>query len=376
MHLLLALALAMQAHAGDGSATAAKRAEAWRAAMERSFATSDGTGLYREETPGRRGDPLHATEWPFSQAHVALLDLAMIRGATGARYAPALARVRKAQQLYWSKTSRTGRPGHLSRVVPPLGRGDELYYDDNEWVGLAEVQHHLFRRDAESLRNARAIFHLIRSGWSDDPRLPSPGGVRWTQDPKNGDRNTVSNMPGAELGLRLHQITGERAFIDEAMRWYRWTNATLQRRDGLYHDHIKRDGTIDTRIWTYNQGVPVGVNVLLWRITGQDRYLAEAKRIAAASYDWFVTAGRLDDQPAAFNAIYFKNLFLLESVTGETRYRRAMRAYADRMWRTRRDAVSGIFRIRHRRAELINTAAMAQIEAVLAWDPRDWEKLY
>lgn len=373
-----ALAGLLAALAARGSAAAAplSRAEAWRVALERAFALNDGTGLYREMVPVRANDAQYTTEWPFSQAHVAYLDLAMIGGTTGERYAAGLKSVRRAQQAFWSETTRSGRAGHLSRVVAPLGKGDELYYDDNEWVGLAEVQHHLFRRDAVSLRHARAIFDLLRSGWSSDATLPSPGGVAWTQDPKNGDRNTVSNMPGAQLGLRLHQITGEAGYLDDALRWYRWTNATLQRADGLYHDHIKRDGTIDRRVWSYNQGVPVGVNVLLAQATGERRYLDEAKRIAEASYDWFVTRGRLDGEPPPFNAIYLKNLLLLEHVAGGTRYSAAMRAYADRMWRLRRDRATGLWQRKGRRAELIDTAAMVQVEAVLAWPRERWAMLY
>ena len=360
--------------AARAAAPAESRAEQWHAAMERAFAVGDGTGLYREYHPAEAGDERYSTEWPFSQAHAGVLDLAMVPGAIGRRFAPALTAIRAAQQRYWATTSTTGRAGHLAKVVPPLGQGDDLFYDDNEWVGLAEVQHHRFRRDAESLRRARAIFALIRSGWSEEKGLPSPGGVVWTQKRDNGDRNTVSNMPAAQLGVRLYLLTRERGFLDDALRYYRWTNATLQRPDGLYADHIKRDGTIEQRVWTYNQGVPVGVNVLLWRATGEERYLAEARRIAAASYRWFVTSGRVDDQPPPFNAIYFKNLLLLAAVTGERRDLEAMRGYAERMWR-RRNSV-GLVRFPNRRAELIDTAALVQVEAVLAWRRSDWPLLY
>ncbi|MDP5279514.1 glycoside hydrolase family 76 protein [Sphingomonas sp. DG1-23] len=351
------------------------RAESWRAAMERGFALDDGTGLYREYAPAAADDAKYATEWPFSQAHIAYLDLVMADASSARRYDAALADIRAAQQLYWANTSATGRPGYLSRVVAPLGQGDDLYYDDNLWVGLADVQHHRFRGDIASLERARAVFELIRSGWSTDADLPSPGGVRWTQKADNGDRNTVSNMPAAQLGLRLHQITGERAYLDDALRFYRWTNAVLQRPDGLYHDHLKRDGTVEKTVWTYNQGVPVGVNVLLWQATREARYLAEARRIAAASTKRF-TIERLDRQPPPFNAIYFKNLLLLESATGGRQHPAAMRAYADRMWRHRRDAASGLCRPREGRAELIDTAAMVQIEAVLSWAPSNWSRLY
>jgi len=357
------------------AAIPATRAESWRAAMERGFALADGTGLYREYAPATAKDEKYATEWPFSQAHIAYLDLVMTDAASARSHGAALDRVRAAQQRYWSDTSTTGRPGYLSRVAAPLGGGDDLYYDDNEWVGLADVQHYRFRGDRASLERAKAVFELIRSGWSTDADLPSPGGVRWTQKADNGDRNTVSNMPAAQLGLRLHQITGERAYLDDALRYYRWTNAVLQRPDGLYHDHLKRDGTIEKTVWTYNQGVPVGVNTLLWRATRDARYLAEAKRIASASLERF-TIERLDGQPPPFNAIYFKNLLLLDSVIGEQRHIAAMRAYADHMWRNRRDPASGLCRPRKGRAELIDTAAMVQIEAVLNWAPKRWSELY
>jgi hypothetical protein len=369
-----ALAISPAAYAAKPAGAA--RAVAWQAALERAFAVNDGTGLYREWYPAEPKDDRYSTEWPFSQAHIGLLDLSSVPGAVGRRFAPALARVRAAQQLYWSPTSTSGKPGHLAKVPPPRGPGDDLYYDDNEWVALAAIQHHLFRKDAASLAHARDIFELVRSGWSTDPKLPSPGGVRWTQKADNGDRNTVSNMPGAQIGVRLFELTRDRSYLDDALRYYRWTNATLQRPDGLYHDHLKTDGRIDERVWSYNQGVPVGVNVLLSRATGETRYLDEAKRIAAAAHAWFVTGNRMDREPPPFAAIYFKNLLLLESVTGGRTYRDAMRAYADRMWTTRRDPESGVLRPLRGRAELIDTGAIVQVEAVLAWNPADWPKLY
>jgi hypothetical protein len=357
------------------AAPAASRAEQWRAAMERGFALNDGTGLYREYAPAAVSDAKYATEWPFSQAHIAYLDLAMTDAAAARRHGAALAKVRAAEQLYWSDTSATGRGGYLSRVVPPLSTGDDLYYDDNEWVGLAQVQHYRFAKNPASLAHAKAVFELIRSGWSDDARLPSPGGVRWTQKADNGDRNTVSNMPAAQLGLRLHQITGDRAYLDDALRYYRWTNAVLQRPDGLYHDHLKTDGTVEKTVWTYNQGVPIAVNALLWQVSGEARYLEEARRIAAASRQRF-TIAQLDRQPPPFNAIYFKNLLLLDGIAKTRQHRPHMQAYADHMWRNRRDATTGLCRPREGRLELIDTAAMVQIEAVLGWAPEKWTALY
>ncbi|NYT41472.1 glycosyl hydrolase [Sphingomonas sp. R-74633] len=361
------------------AAASAQHAEELLAATRKYLGTGDDTGLYQEQYPAHSPDGKHADEWPFSQVHIGVLDLSNVPG-TGERYRDTLAAHRKAQMLYWVSRSATGLPGFASRVGPPHGRGGDLYYDDNDWVGLAAIQHWLLYKDTESLDLAKAIFALVSAAWDDNPKHPAPGGLFWSQQPGNSDRNTVSNMPAAQLGVRLYQATGDKAYLDEALRFYTWTNSALQRPDGLYLDHLDLAGKIDTRIFSYNQGVPIGVNVLLHEATGDAKYLAEAKRIAEASFDHFVTGRQLDRHSVQFNAIWFKNLLLLESVTGGTRYRDAIRDYAARMWREHRDPKTGLLVRqdgRHRgEIHLIDQGAMLQILAVLAWDPKDYGKLY
>ena len=357
----------------------AKRAERSYAALRKHFATSH--GLYREQYPVDPADRPYSFEWPYSQAHVAVLDLTGMAGA-GRRYRDALAAHRHAQQHYWSDAGSTGKPGFASYVMPPYGDGGDFFYDDNEWVALADLQHHAIYRDRASLREAGTLFDLVVSGWHDDSHA-APGGVFWTQAPWSDDRNTVSNMPGAQVGLRLHQLTGRRSYLDWSLRMYRWTNRHLQRPDGLFHDHLDLQGTVEKTIWSYNQGVPVSVNALLYEITRQRRYLDEAVRIAQAATDFYAEADgdqtRLDGQPPFFNSIYFKNLLRLESITGGRRHQRAMEAYADRVWETRRDPGTGLFDFGDDaevagRTQMIEQAAMIQILAVLAW-PRDRYRL-
>jgi rhamnogalacturonyl hydrolase YesR len=182
----------------------------------------------------------------------------------------------------------------------------------------------------------------------------------------------------SELGLRLHLITGRRTYLDWALRAYRWTNAHLQRDNGLYDDHLSLTGTVEDTVWSYNQGVPVGVNVLLHAVTGKRRYLDEAERIAAAAQTWFADAAHaLEDQPPAFNSIYFKNLLLLDAATGRSRHRRAMQAWADHVWRHQRDQATGLFHVDAKApgsTQLIEQAAMVQVYALLAW-PRSRYRL-
>jgi rhamnogalacturonyl hydrolase YesR len=139
-------------------------------------------------------------------------------------------------------------------------------------------------------------------------------------------------MPAAELGLRLYEITGKRAYLDDAKRFYDWTNANLQSLSGLYWDHVNLSGDVEKTFWTCNQGVPIAVNVLLYKATHDRTYLTRAERIAEAAYSLYVTGDRLKSQPVYFNSIFFKNLLLLESVTGGNTYRQAMADYADWLW--------------------------------------------
>jgi hypothetical protein len=362
--------------AAAGGSSWAQRAAQTDAALQSHFAAADGSGLYREQYPVEATDNTYSYEWPFSQEHVATLDLTAMAG-NGDAYRSALADRDAAQMHYWEDTSKTGQAGFASGAVPPYAGGGDLFYDDNEWVGLQDVQHYAFFHDTASLQQARTIFALVESGWDTDSSHADPGGVFWTQAPWSSDRNTVSNMPGAELGLRLYQLTGNDEYLQWALRMYHWTNTYLQRPDGLYWDHINLQGDVEKTIWSYNQGVPVGVNVLLFQITHEHSYLAEAQRIAQASLAFYGASG-LDKQPPYFNSIYFKNLLLLQSVAGGNTYRQQLADYADRMWTTRRDAATGLFHFAagDPHVQMIEQAAMTQVFAVLAWRPTDYHRLY
>ncbi|MFJ1967287.1 glycoside hydrolase family 76 protein [Streptomyces sp. NPDC087903] len=353
---------------------ALSRARAAYAALDKHLGATDGSGLVREQYPAASGDNPYSYEWPFSQVHIAALDLA----AADKAYESELTARAKAQEHYWhAGGGTTGLPGYDSYPDAPYGSGGDMFYDDNEWVGLAKVQRHLQTGDTAALARAKEIFALVRSGWDTDTTHAAPGGVFWTQATWSHDRNTVSNMPGAQLGLRLHLITGESGYLDWAKRFYDWTNTHLQSPGGLYWDHLDLEGTIEKTVWSYNQGVPVGVNVLLHRATRERVYLRRAERIAEAAYAYYVTQGRLFSQPVFFNSIFFKNLLLLESVTGDDKYHRAMADYADQVWSTMRDPSTGLVHFDSSGGtQAIQQAALAQLYAVLAWPRALWPTLY
>lgn len=354
-----------------------ERAIASYNAMQRYLYKTDGSSLYLEQYPAATEDRPYAFEWPFSQAHIATIDLSNIPGATGRSYRSAVADRSRGQEHYWNTTSTTGFAGYDSYPRSPYGGGGDLFYDDNEWVALAKIQLYKTVRDQAALNRAKEIFDLVVSGWDTDPSHPAPGGVFWTQAPWSNDRNTVSNMPGAQVGLRLYQATGKKDYFSWSKKMYDWTNEHMFAPNGLFWDHIDLAGTIEKTQWSYNQGVPVGVNTLFYQITRDRTYLRRAENITDAALAFYATDDRLHGQPAFFNSIFFKNLLLLQSVNHNQRYVRAMQAYADRVWDSNRDAETGLFRFgTSTRTQLLEQAAMTQIYAVLAWSPSEYGNLY
>jgi uncharacterized protein YyaL (SSP411 family) len=254
------------------------------------------------------------------------------------------------------------------------GSGGRKFFDDNAWSGLDLVEVYRLTGDAAALARAREVFEFTISGWDNTATNPDPGGVWWSQqnpNPRFAHRNTISTASSAELAAQLFEATGRTHsdYLGWAKRMYAWVEAYLAGSNGLYGDHVDLAGQVDPGQLTYNQGTMVGAGVLLYRLTDEPAYLARARATADTSLDVF---GPDFAQPPAYNAVYFRNLLLLEAETGDQRYRTAMRAYADQIWDTLRDPETGLFNFaygRNRSVEphrLVDQAAMLQIYALLA----------
>jgi len=359
----VAAALQTTAAAGKGDISRpTERAAASYAALDEYF--DAGSGLLLEEYPNTTSNP-YSYIWPYSQAVIAAENLAGIPG-NGLRWKSEAERRLDGYQPYWN--AGTTPKGYDSYLRPPLGQGGDKFYDDNEWIGLNLIQHFKRTGDRSSLARAKEIFTLVVHGWDDDPSHPCPGGVYWTQAPWSQDRNTVSNGPGAELGLHLYLLTRDKHYLTWSKKMYDWTQNCMLAPNGLYWDHIDLAGNIEKTQWSYNQGVMIGAATLLYKATGEKKYLTSARSVAAASLAFYGSEDRLWKQPARFNSIYFKNLLILDSVSPNPAYRSAMEAYAERAWAEARDPETGLFHFEgDRPVQLLEQAGMVQIDALLAW---------
>jgi predicted alpha-1,6-mannanase (GH76 family) len=289
----------------------------------------------------------------------------------------------RALQRYWD----SGRPPRAYASDPPSARvGGERYYDDNAWVGLALVELERLRPGSGWLDRADELYRFALGGWAAE-RTPNPGGVFWVEQgrgigARNHDRNVVSTAPNAALGLHLAELKASLSSGDDgvgAQQMYDWVLGTLDASretdspgTGLFWDKLRGDGTIDRALWSYNQGNMIGLNVLLARSTDGPAapYIERAERIARKSLRHF--SGAHDRQPAAFNAIFARNLLLLHDATADERLRAemidALRRYGDWAWEDRRDSRDR-FHLDPGGVTLLNQSGIVQVLAMLAWDP-------
>lgn len=371
-----ALVGAPLAHAADRPivdyGTYARRARASCAALQRYFYDRE-TSLYLETYPREGGNPWSYV-WPFSQAMIATQAVAGIP-AIGRQYAAAVRDRYAALEAYWNAET-ADPPGYDSYLRPPLGHGGDIFYDDNEWIALGMMQRRYMGSGGASLERVDQIFALIVYGWDTNPDNPCPGGVFWTQANWSNDRNTVSNAPGAEVGLHLYLATGEQRYLDWSIRMYDWVRDCMLAPNGLYWDHIDLAGVIEKTQWSYNQGTMIGAGVLLYRATGDQTYLDHAQDTATKALAFYAENERYFNQPARFHAIFFANLLQLSAIEPDAAYREAMAWYADESFRRFRDPATGLYRFEGERpVTLLEQSGMIRIEAMLAWNPRDYAKL-
>ena len=303
---------------GRAAADNARRARDGYAALQR-YLVDPGSGAFREKVGSR--EVAHA--WPVSQALAAAIALRV-----PARF----------------ETLETYRRGTLYTAWP----GGAVYWDDNEWL----AQDFLAESSAASLRRAKAIFSAVVSAWDLDSSKRCSGGVQWTDAPGNDDRNTVSTVNGALVGLELNARRPSARVLAWSRRMVDWVTACMVAGDGLTWDHIDYAGRVGARHWSYNDGSLIGALVLLGQI-------GRAEQLADRALGYYGTRWR--DEPPEFASIFFVNLLRLADADGRTGYIAAAQEYADRMWATHRDSRTGLYGRR-----LLDQAAITRLYAELA----------
>lgn len=346
---------------GSGASVAQHRAEASYWALQRNFYVG-GTSLYLGSPSNTCGT--YSCLWPFSNADA---GTAFLSGApAGARFLAATTARQAGLRHYFDvhEVSPGGSPqppAYESAVKPPLGPGGSTYYDDNAWVGLNLVHAYQLTSDTTYLTMAQDEIDFAVTGWDTSTTDGCPGGIYW-EDVAGSQRNTTASGANAELALELASLTGDPSDLAWATRIYGWVRTCLLQSSDLYGDHVNPNGTLNTTIWSYNQGVMIGAGVLLYRATGDSTYLEEAEQTASAAVAYFGTGSTLLNQGPAFDAIYFRSLLFLGGVAPDSAYTAEARSFAQSMW-SQRQTTTGLIDPQY---GVNGTAPMVEIFSLLA----------
>jgi glycosyl hydrolase family 76 len=386
----------------------ANRAVATYGAMQQYFYAAsvypgDTSSLYTENYPqsGRR----YSFLWPFSRALAGTITLSGIPSVLvgGASYQADVADRLMGLSRCWDSMSTP--PGYDSYPPAPYGSGGDKYYDDQSWVGLAAAQNYAMTKDPTSLADAKNVFNFVYpGGWAAGASF-EPGGTYWVQQGAgvglaNHDRTTTSNAPNAEIALLLENFDPANAapYDTGASAMYGWVNHYLYNvgtnptdpnapnpnyapnQPALMFDKVTGSNTIDETLYTYNQGTMIAANVREYQKTGNSAYLSNAEAIANTALSTFNETYYINHS-AAFNAIFFRGLLVLYSVTSDTNLQsniiQTIQTYADDAWNNHRSS-NGLFSFASSSGtgyQLLDQGAMLQIYAMLAWNSNDYAKL-
>ncbi len=250
-------------------------------------------------------------------------------------------------------------------VVPPTGPGGTKYYDDNDWVGIEMVRLYQLTHQQALLGSAEGIMAFEMAGWQSSPALGCPGGLPFSNSSENGERNTTTTAPAAELAAELYRLTGNVQDLQFAQMAYEWVRHCLLESNGMYGDHIGRRGVVEPALWSYNQGSMIGAGTLLFQATGNGGYLWEARQTAKAALGYF-TMEQLESEIPFFASVYFRNLMYLDSVTHDPPGASLAQAYVNYAWQNLRLSNDVFVAGSPPAAQLLVQAAIVQIYALLS----------
>ena len=332
-----------------------------------------GSGLYK-------GEPFSFL-WPFSQGLAATVSMANVPAI--AKIPPLrleFARELKARLVglhNYYDANNSGQPegtftsalaAYDGTVSPPVGPGGTKYYDDNDWVGIELMRMYKLTREPALLQAAEAVMSFEMAGWQASPELGCPGGLPFTNEPENTDRNTITTAPAAELALQLYRATRNPQYLTFAVQAYEWVRSCLLMPGNLYGDHVNRRGVIEPHLYSYTQGVMIGAGTLLYQATGDSAFLYQARQTAAAALAYF-TPERLGSENPFFPSIYFRNLMYLDSVTHDPPGNKIAQAYVDYAWEHLRLSDNLFVAGSPPTGQLLVQSAIVQIYALLSSPP-------
>ena len=160
------------------------------------------------------------------------------------------------------------------------------YYDDMLWMAIALLRFYDATGEEKYKEYVEILWEDIKRGWNDN----MGGGIAWRKSQLDY-KNTPSNAPAVILAARMYRLFKNPEDFEWAKKIYEYQKETLvDKVTGQVWDGINREGNgrIDKN-WnfTYCHGVYIGAGVELYKITGEEVYLDDAKKTANYALNTF-----------------------------------------------------------------------------------------
>ncbi len=281
------------------------------------------TGLYKETNDAARNEKPHSYLWPLCALVQAANEMEVLEPKVS-YLKPVLQTI---QQYY---NTNPPAPGYQAYVTKEMT--DTRFYDDNQWIAIACLDAYERTKQKSYLDTAELIYKFMLTGYDQQ----GGGGIYWKEDDKT-TKNTCSNGPGVLIALQLYKLKKNPKNLQTALELYRWTNQHLQAPSGVYYDAVKLPSMkIDSAIYTYNTGTMLQSSVLLYKLTKEEHYLKEAKRVAEAAKKHFFRKNRFPEN-YWFNVVLMRGYSELFSVDHDPQYLRLFARDAERIWQEEKD---------------------------------------
>lgn len=158
-------------------------------------------------------------------------------------------------------------------------------WDDMMWWIIALARAYETTGDQKYLDHAKAGFSFV---WNGDASLgragsydPATGGMEWAW--KQRGKTACINYPTVIGAMTLYNITKDEDYANKAIGVYNWARTNLfNTSTGAVADNKVDNNPADWTTHTYNQASCIGAAVMLYKKTGDEKYLNDA--VLAADY--------------------------------------------------------------------------------------------
>jgi len=286
-------------------------------AMQTTYEAS-GTDLYielyypLENLPSPKGPQLmYSYLWPFTQAMAGITASASVLGPSAVSQALAAANQGLGQYYNVYLTP----PGYESYVAS--GGGGTAYFDDNGWTDSDLIRAYQDTKNPTFLKEAEVDTTFLESGWNTSD--PPAGGEYFNEDTQGRTQTATGSFLDAVL--RLYLVTKNPKDLAWGMTISTWDRTYMRGLNGIYNDSMSPSGVVAGTPYTYDTGVALQADVLLYRATGNVLYLDRAEQLGVAAISAFVDPldGVLVEDAgtsnAPFNAILLRGFDMLWETT-------------------------------------------------------------